>query len=92
MFYIHQCPPAIEDVNSLMPQRILVQFLVVTRFPNSPLNLFTKNPKTKMAPPASQQYQLYRESSIGRALTDTLDELIQESALDPQTAMTVNLY
>ena len=45
-----------------------------------------------MAPPASQQYQLYRESSIGRALTDTLDELIQESALDPQTAMTVNLY
>jgi transcription initiation factor TFIIA small subunit len=35
------------------------------------------------------QYQLYRESSLGRALTDTLDELIQDSALDPQTAMTV---
>ena len=40
-------------------------------------------------PPATQQYQLYRESSIGRALTDTLDELIQESALDPPTAMFV---
>ena len=42
--------------------------------------------------PAQQQYQLYRESSIGRALTDTLDELIQESALDPQTAMTVAVF
>jgi transcription initiation factor TFIIA small subunit len=35
------------------------------------------------------QYQLYRESSLGQALTDTLDELIQESLLDPQTAMKV---
>jgi transcription initiation factor TFIIA small subunit len=35
------------------------------------------------------QYQLYRESSLGKALTDTLDELIQEQLLDPQTAMKV---
>ncbi|KAJ3259561.1 Transcription initiation factor IIA small chain (TFIIA 13.5 kDa subunit) [Boothiomyces macroporosus] len=35
------------------------------------------------------QYQLYRESSLGRALTDTLDDLIQDSLLDPQTAMQV---
>ncbi|KAI8902716.1 transcription initiation factor IIA, gamma subunit-domain-containing protein [Globomyces pollinis-pini] len=41
-----------------------------------------------MATPQSQ-YQLYRESSLGKALTDTLDELIQESLLDPQTAMKV---
>ena len=33
--------------------------------------------------------QLYRESSLGKALTDTLDELIQDSQLDPQTAMRV---
>ena len=38
---------------------------------------------------AHSQYQLYRESSLGKALTDTLDELIQDSLLDPQTAMKV---
>jgi transcription initiation factor TFIIA small subunit len=35
------------------------------------------------------QYSLYRESSLGKALTDTLDELIQEQLLDPPTAMKV---
>ncbi|KAJ3282144.1 Transcription initiation factor IIA small chain (TFIIA 13.5 kDa subunit) [Borealophlyctis nickersoniae] len=33
------------------------------------------------------QYELYRRSSIGVALTDTLDELIQEGHVDPQIAM-----
>ncbi len=34
-------------------------------------------------------YELYRQSSIGVALTDTLDELIQDGSLDPQSAMRV---
>jgi transcription initiation factor TFIIA small subunit len=34
-------------------------------------------------------YELYRRSSLGIALTDTLDELIQEGHLDPQSAMKV---
>lgn len=37
----------------------------------------------------SSNYTLYRESSLGKALTDTLDELIQDGQLDPQTAMKV---
>ncbi|KAI8917649.1 transcription initiation factor IIA, gamma subunit, helical domain-containing protein [Powellomyces hirtus] len=35
------------------------------------------------------QYELYRRSSLGTALTDTLDELITESHMDPQLAMKV---
>ncbi|EGF82690.1 hypothetical protein BATDEDRAFT_9833 [Batrachochytrium dendrobatidis JAM81] len=35
------------------------------------------------------QYELYRRSSLGMALTDTLDELIQDGHIDPQTAMKV---
>lgn len=35
------------------------------------------------------QYELYRRSSLGISLTDTLDDLIQEGTLDPQTAMKV---
>ncbi|KAI8924813.1 transcription initiation factor IIA, gamma subunit, helical domain-containing protein [Entophlyctis helioformis] len=35
------------------------------------------------------QYELYRRSSLGMALTDTLDELIQDGHVDPQTAMKV---
>lgn len=34
-------------------------------------------------------YELYRRCSLGIALTDTLDELIQEGTLDPQSAMRV---
>ena len=37
----------------------------------------------------SSQYELYRRSTLGTALTDTLDELIQEGSLDPQMAMKV---
>ncbi|KAI9017098.1 transcription initiation factor IIA, gamma subunit, helical domain-containing protein [Gaertneriomyces semiglobifer] len=33
--------------------------------------------------------ELYRRSSLGTALTDTLDELITEGHIDPQTAMRV---
>ncbi|CAG8776509.1 9027_t:CDS:2, partial [Cetraspora pellucida] len=36
-------------------------------------------------------YELYRRSSIGMALTDSLDELIQTSHIDPQLAMKVLL-
>ncbi|KAJ3087530.1 Transcription initiation factor IIA small chain (TFIIA 13.5 kDa subunit) [Quaeritorhiza haematococci] len=32
-------------------------------------------------------YQLYRRSSVGMALTDTLDELIQKGLIDPQLGM-----
>jgi hypothetical protein len=34
-------------------------------------------------------YQHYRASSLGKALEDTLEDLITESMLDPQTAMKV---
>ncbi|ORZ25301.1 transcription initiation factor IIA, gamma subunit, helical domain-domain-containing protein [Absidia repens] len=34
-------------------------------------------------------YELYRRSSIGMALTDSLDELIQSGHLNPQLAMRV---
>ncbi|KAI9717205.1 MAG: Transcription initiation factor IIA small chain (TFIIA 13.5 kDa subunit) [Chrysothrix sp. TS-e1954] len=38
---------------------------------------------------ASGQYELYRNSSIGTALTDTLDDLISDNQLEPQLAMKV---
>ncbi|KAI0970534.1 transcription initiation factor iia small chain [Xylaria arbuscula] len=34
-------------------------------------------------------YELYRRSSIGGALTDTLDDLITQNNIDPQLAMKV---
>ncbi|KAG1456667.1 hypothetical protein G6F55_006377 [Rhizopus delemar] len=34
-------------------------------------------------------YELYRRSSIGMALTDSLDELIQSGHINPQLAMRV---
>jgi len=34
-------------------------------------------------------YQLYRRSTIGIALTDTLDHLISNSLIDPQLAMRI---
>jgi transcription initiation factor TFIIA small subunit len=37
----------------------------------------------------SASYELYRRSTLGICLTDTLDDLIQEGMLDPQTAMKV---
>ncbi|CDS04103.1 Putative Transcription initiation factor IIAFT subunit 2 [Lichtheimia ramosa] len=37
----------------------------------------------------TQFYELYRRSSIGMALTDSLDELIQSGHIHPQLAMRV---
>jgi len=34
-------------------------------------------------------YELYRRSSIGMALTDTLDDLISERRIEPQLAMKI---
>lgn len=34
-------------------------------------------------------YELYRRSSLGMTLTDTLDDLISEHTIDPQLAMKV---
>jgi len=34
-------------------------------------------------------YELYRRSSVGIALTDTLDEMINSSLIDPQLAMKI---
>ncbi|KAL8822201.1 MAG: hypothetical protein Q9191_007063 [Dirinaria sp. TL-2023a] len=34
-------------------------------------------------------YELYRRSSIGIALIDTLDELVNQSSIEPQLAMKV---
>ncbi|CAN8102370.1 unnamed protein product [Discula destructiva] len=39
------------------------------------------------APP--NYYELYRRSSIGATLTDTLDDLIQSHRIDPQLAMKI---
>ncbi|KAJ5159760.1 uncharacterized protein N7482_006764 [Penicillium canariense] len=39
---------------------------------------------------ASQSYyELYRGSSLGLALTDTLDDLINEGRIEPQLAMKI---
>ncbi|KAI0100884.1 transcription initiation factor iia small chain [Nemania sp. FL0031] len=38
---------------------------------------------------AQNFYELYRRSSIGGALTDTLDDLITQNNIDPQLAMKV---
>ncbi|KAI9278405.1 transcription initiation factor IIA, gamma subunit, helical domain-containing protein [Phascolomyces articulosus] len=38
---------------------------------------------------STQFYELYRRSSIGMALTDSLDELIQSGHINPQLAMRV---
>ena len=38
---------------------------------------------------AMATYELYRQSSLGVALTDTLDELIMTGDIDPQLAMRI---
>ncbi|KAI0438748.1 transcription initiation factor iia small chain [Xylaria telfairii] len=42
-----------------------------------------------MASGSTNFYELYRRSSIGGALTDTLDDLITQNNIDPQLAMKV---
>ncbi|CZR64957.1 probable TFIIA subunit [transcription initiation factor] [Phialocephala subalpina] len=42
-----------------------------------------------MATQAQSFYELYRRSSIGMALTDTLDDLISERRIEPQLAMKI---
>jgi transcription initiation factor TFIIA small subunit len=42
-----------------------------------------------MAAEQKQFYELYRRSSVGIALTDTLDNLISEQRIDPQLAIRV---
>ncbi|KAI1431879.1 transcription initiation factor iia small chain [Xylaria sp. CBS 124048] len=42
-----------------------------------------------MATGTQNFYELYRRSSIGGALMDTLDDLITEAHIDPQLAMRV---
>ncbi|CEI68880.1 unnamed protein product [Fusarium venenatum] len=42
-----------------------------------------------MATGAQSFYELYRRSSIGLALTDTLDDLISEERINPQLAMKI---
>ncbi|KAL9040899.1 MAG: hypothetical protein Q9214_004302 [Letrouitia sp. 1 TL-2023] len=37
----------------------------------------------------SQTYELYRRTSIGTALIDTLDEMVHSSRIEPQLAMKV---
>ncbi|RYC55660.1 hypothetical protein CHU98_g10546 [Xylaria longipes] len=43
----------------------------------------------EMATATTNFYELYRRSSIGGALTDTLDDLITQNNIDPQLAMKV---
>lgn len=38
---------------------------------------------------AANNYELYRNSSIGTALTDTLDDLISDNLIEPQLAMRI---
>ncbi|KAI1321717.1 transcription initiation factor IIA gamma chain [Xylariaceae sp. FL0255] len=42
-----------------------------------------------MATGGQNFYELYRRSSVGTALTDTLDDLITEHRIDPQLAMKI---
>ncbi|KAL9093080.1 MAG: hypothetical protein Q9159_000439 [Coniocarpon cinnabarinum] len=42
-----------------------------------------------MSAPAVQAYELYRTSSLGVALTDTLDDLISSNQIEPQLAMKI---
>ncbi|KAF4975398.1 hypothetical protein FZEAL_7807 [Fusarium zealandicum] len=42
-----------------------------------------------MATGAQSFYELYRRSSIGLALTDTLDDLISDERINPQLAMKI---
>ncbi|KAL9136685.1 MAG: hypothetical protein Q9175_002109 [Cornicularia normoerica] len=42
-----------------------------------------------MANAANSYYELYRGSSIGMSLIDTLDDLVHSSRIEPQTAMKV---
>ncbi|PSS16610.1 hypothetical protein M430DRAFT_19589 [Amorphotheca resinae ATCC 22711] len=42
-----------------------------------------------MATTGQSFYELYRRSSIGMALTDTLDDLISERRIEPQLAMKI---
>ncbi|KAE9371283.1 transcription initiation factor-like protein IIA gamma chain [Stipitochalara longipes BDJ] len=42
-----------------------------------------------MAATGQSFYELYRRSSIGMALTDTLDDLISERRIEPQLAMKI---
>ncbi|EKD20047.1 hypothetical protein LZ554_004701 [Drepanopeziza brunnea f. sp. 'monogermtubi'] len=42
-----------------------------------------------MATPGQSFYELYRRSSIGMALTDTLDDLISDRRIEPQLAMKI---
>ncbi|KAL2108682.1 hypothetical protein VUR80DRAFT_3520 [Thermomyces stellatus] len=42
-----------------------------------------------MAANAQSFYELYRRSSIGMALTDTLDDLISDERINPQLAMKI---
>jgi hypothetical protein len=48
-----------------------------------------KNQSDRNYPFEMSHYELYRRSSLGMALTDTLDELIQDGNLDPQSAMRI---
>jgi hypothetical protein len=41
---------------------------------------------------AVMNYELYRRSSIGHALVDCLDSLIQENRIEPQAALTMLLH
>ncbi|RKF73912.1 Transcription initiation factor IIA subunit 2 [Golovinomyces cichoracearum] len=42
-----------------------------------------------MASNSQSFYELYRRSSIGMALTDTLDDLISDRRIEPQLAMKI---
>lgn len=42
-----------------------------------------------MAAPAPQFYELYRGSTLGDCLIDTIDELINEGRIEPQLAMKI---
>ncbi|SPN99574.1 probable TFIIA subunit [transcription initiation factor] [Cephalotrichum gorgonifer] len=42
-----------------------------------------------MATGAQSFYELYRRSSLGMALTDTLDDLISDERINPQLAMKI---
>ncbi|KAG6027057.1 Transcription initiation factor IIA small chain (TFIIA 13.5 kDa subunit) [Claviceps sp. Clav32 group G5] len=69
--------------NTLNPSRRLFS-------PTSPAeSISDKEPIENMASGPQSFYELYRRSSIGLALTDTLDDLISDERINPQLAMKI---
>ncbi|KAG5939508.1 Transcription initiation factor IIA small chain (TFIIA 13.5 kDa subunit) [Claviceps pazoutovae] len=87
--------PAIAPISSLQPRSAAAQHLESEPPPflsHKPSRIHLLNRKEtikNMASGPQSFYELYRRSSIGLALTDTLDDLISDERINPQLAMKI---